>query len=91
MLKNKTKSTKLLLSICFDLLGFVSYLIPLFDVIWAPLSSYMMTQLYGGKKGLLAAVFVFIEEALPLSDVIPSFSIMWFYSYYLDKETSEKE
>jgi hypothetical protein len=50
MLKNKTKSTKLLLSICFDLLGFVSYLIPLFDVIWAPLSSYMMTQLYGGKR-----------------------------------------
>ena len=64
---------------------------PRHDVIWAPLSSYMMTQLYGGKKGLIAAVFVFIEEALPLSDVIPSFSIMWFYSYYLDKETSEKE
>ena len=91
MLKHKSKSTKLLLSICFDLLGLVSYLIPLFDVIWAPLSSYMMIQLYGGKKGLIAAVFVFIEEALPLSDVIPSFSVMWFYSYYLDKGTSEKE
>ena len=49
-----------------------------------------MTQLYHGKKGKVAGVLVFVEEALPFSDVIPTFTIMWIYSYYFDKRRSEK-
>ena len=85
MLKNKSKSTKLVLSVCFDILGLVSFFVPLFDIIWAPISYYLMIQLYDGKKGKIAAALVFIEEILPMSDVIPTFSIMWVYTYYFDK------
>jgi hypothetical protein len=44
-----------------------------------------MIQLYDGKKGKIAGALVFIEEILPMSDVIPTFSIMWVYTYYFDK------
>ncbi len=89
-LKNKSKYSKLGLGLCFDALGYVSFVFPFFDVIWAPLSGYLMTQLYDGKKGKIAGVIVFIEEALPVLDVIPTFTIMWIYSYYFDKMSTEK-
>ena len=89
-LNNKSKITKFILGFCFDALGYVSFIVPLFDIIWAPLSGYLMTQMYDGKKGKIAGVLVFIEEALPFSDVIPTFTIMWIYSYYFDKRSSEK-
>ena len=87
MFKNKSKSTKLVLSVCFDIIGLVSYFVPLFDFIWAPISYYLMIQLYDGKNGKTAAALVFIEEILPMSDIIPTFSIMWIYTYYFDKST----
>jgi hypothetical protein len=83
-LKHNSKTSKLFLGLCFDALGFVSFVLPVFDVIWAPLSGYLMSQLYDGKKGKIAGIIVFIEEALPLSDVIPTFTIMWIYTYYFD-------
>ena len=86
-LDNRSKSTKFYFGLCFDALGYASFVFPFFDILWAPLSSYLMTELYKGKKGKIAAVFVFIEEALPFSDVIPSFTIMWIYTYYFDKST----
>ena len=84
-LHNSSKTTKFLLGLCFDGLGYVSFVIPLFDILWAPLSAYLMTQLYWGKKGKIAGLLVFIEETLPVLDVIPTFTIMWFYNYYFDK------
>ncbi len=89
-LKNASKSTKFFLGLCFDALGYLSFVFPLFDVLWAPLSAYLMTQLYVGKKGKIAAVVVFIEEALPILDVIPTFTIMWIYSNYFEKTSTEK-
>tara|TARA_B110000967_G_scaffold201720_1_gene239411 strand:+ start:4756 stop:5037 length:282 start_codon:yes stop_codon:yes gene_type:complete len=89
-LKNASKSTKFFLGLCFDALGYLSFVFPLFDVLWAPLSAYLMTQLYVGKKGKIAAVVVFIEEALPVLDVIPTFTIMWIYSNYFEKTSTEK-
>ena len=87
-LKNKSKTTRLILGLCFDALGYVSFVFPFFDILWAPLSAYLMIQMYDGKKGRIAGVFVFIEEALPISDVIPTFTIMWVYSYYFDNTTT---
>ena len=84
-LKHNSKTSKLFLGLCFDALGFVSFVLPVFDVIWAPLSGYLMSQLYDGKKGKIAGIIVFIEEALPFSDVIPTFTIMWIYTHYFDK------
>ena len=79
------KITMLLLSLLFDALGFVSFLIPgigeFSDIIWAPASAFLMTKLYRGKSGKIGAAIAFVEEALPGLDVIPTFTIMWFYTF----------
>ena len=82
------KNRKLILGLILDALGYVSFVFPLFDVVWAPLSSYLMTKMYKGKEGKVAAVISFIEEALPFFDVIPTFSIMWLYTYVIKTEKS---
>lgn len=83
MIWNKFKKQhKLVLGLIFDLLGYVSFIFPPFDFVWAPLSGYLMTKLYEGKKGKIAGIFVFIEEALPFLDIVPTFTIMWMYTYW---------
>ena len=81
------KTQKLLLSLFFDALGYLSFLFPLSDFVWAPLSACLMANMYKGKKGKIAAVVVFVEEALPFLDVIPSFTIMWFYTHLAAPDT----
>ena len=75
----------LLLSILFDAVGYLSFLIPgigeFTDIVWAPVSGYLMTKLYKGKPGKIAGVVSVIEEALPGFDVIPTFTLMWLYTY----------
>ena len=78
---------KLGLSILFDALGYVSFIFPLFDVVWAPLSAYLMTKMYRGRKGKVAAVISFAEEALLFMDIVPTFSLMWLYTFVLNKES----
>ncbi|NMH89418.1 hypothetical protein [Flavivirga algicola] len=84
------KYKKLILSIIFDALGYVSFIIPgigeFADVIWAPLAGYLMTRLYKGKPGKIAGIITFVEEALPGLDVIPTFTLMWLYTYVFKKE-----
>ena len=75
----------LILGIVFDLIGSASFLIPgvgeFSDVIWAPVSAWLMTRLYKGTSGKVGAVVAFIEEAMPMLDFIPSFTLMWLYTY----------
>ncbi len=85
-LEKLSKSKKLAFGLLFDALGYVSYIFPPFDFVWAPLSAYLMSKMYAGRKGKIAAAFSFIEEALPFVDIIPSFSIMWFYTFYLSND-----
>jgi hypothetical protein len=81
------KYKKLLLSIILDALGFIP--IPFIDFAWAPVSAYLMTKMYKGKKGQIAGIVSFVEEILPL-DVIPTFTIMWIYTYVINKEKVEE-
>lgn len=86
------KYKKLALSLLFDAIGYVSFFIPgigeFADVVWAPAAAYLMTKLYKGKVGKIAAAVAFIEEAMPGLDVIPTFTLMWLYSYvFKSKET----
>lgn len=82
------KYKKLALSIFLDTCGYISFIFPPFDIVWAPLSAYLMTRLYKGKIGKIAAAVAFIEEALPGLDIIPTFTLMWLYSYvFKSKET----
>lgn len=80
----------LLLSLLIDAIGFVSFLIPgigeFTDVIWAPVSAWLMTKLYKGRAGKVAGVITFVEEALPGTDIIPTFTLMWLYTYVFKEE-----
>ncbi len=84
-----TKNKKLFLGILMDALGYMSYMFPVFgdfiDVLWAPLSAYIMTKLYKGRVGKVAGVINFIEEALPVIDFIPTFTLTWVYEFIFKK------
>ncbi|MEM9678934.1 MAG: hypothetical protein AAF901_01310 [Bacteroidota bacterium] len=85
------KYKKLGWGLVFDVLGYVSIIFPPFDIIWAPLSAWLMTKLYKGKTGKIAAVVSFIEEALPMLDIIPTFTLMWVYTYVLSNTPAKQK
>ncbi len=84
------KYKKLIIGILLDVIGYVSFLIPgvgeFSDIVWAPISAWLMTKLYKGKPGKVAAVINFVEEALPGVDVVPTFTLMWLYTYVFNKK-----
>lgn len=88
-LENASKHKKLALSILFDAFGYVSFVIPFIDIGWAPLSAYLMTKMYKGRSGKIAGAIAFIEEAMPGLDIIPTFTLMWIYSYLLKSKSKE--
>lgn len=73
-----------------DLIGCASFAIPGFgefsDVIWAPLSAYIFYKMFGGRKGIIGGILNFIEEILPFTDVIPTFTIMWLLQKFSAKK-----
>ncbi len=89
------KKKKLLLGILFDALGMVTYTIPWVgefgDVIWAPAAGYLMTRMYAGRVGRVAGFLTFVEEILPFTDIIPSFTLTWVYTYLIKSNKSEKK
>ena len=84
-----TKNKKLILGILFDAIGMASYVIPglaeYIDVVWAPLAGFLMTKMYNGRVGKLAGFLTFLEEIIPFTDIIPSFTITWIYTYWIKK------
>jgi len=88
---NTNKYKILAYSLVFDGMGYVSFIFPLFDIVWAPAAGYLMTKLYKGKSGKIAGIIAFIEEALPLMDVIPTFTLMWLYTFVFQSKTIAKE
>jgi len=97
MTSTKEKNHKLrnlFLGLLFDALGMLSFAIPgigeFSDLIWAPISGWLMTRLYKGKIGQVAGIVTFIEELVPGLDVIPSFTLMWLYTYVLNTSGKDK-
>ncbi len=88
-LENASKHKKLALSILFDAFGYLSFIVPFLDIGWAPLSAYLMTKLYKGRTGKIAAAIAFIEEAMPGLDIIPTFTLMWIYTYLIKSKSKE--
>ncbi|OXG02761.1 hypothetical protein BC749_102326 [Flavobacterium araucananum] len=86
---NDDRVRKLLVGVLLDGIGMISFTIPLLgefsDVIWAPIAAFIMTRMYKGRVGRVASVLTFVEEILPFTDVIPSFTLTWFYTYYFQK------
>lgn len=79
----------------YDVVGMATMAIPLvgpfLDIAWAPYAAKQMSEMYPGKKGKIASVLVFIEEILPFTDFVPSFTLMWLYTFVWKKEPMENE
>lgn len=89
VLDKKNQSRDLVLSLLFDAIGMLSFSIPFIgefaDVVWAPVSGFIMVWMYKGTMGKVAGVVSFIEELLPGTDIIPSFTLMWLNTYFIKK------
>lgn len=86
---NSNSGFLLVFSLLFDGIGMLTYLAPVFgevtDVFWAPISAILLIIMFKGTAGKLAGVFGFMEELLPFVDVIPTFTITWFYTYVIKR------
>ncbi|MGB5378710.1 hypothetical protein [Muriicola sp.] len=93
-MKDQNKVKYLFFGLLFDGIGMLSFMIPgigeFSDVLWAPLAAWLMTRMYKGRSGQLAGIVTFIEEIIPGLDLIPSFTLMWLYTYVLSKSGSKK-
>lgn len=91
------RQRNLILGLVFDCIGMMSFSIPgigeFSDVIWAPCSFFLMAWMYKGYVGKIGGAVSFIEEILPFSDVVPTFTLTWIYTYFLsaDKGRNEKQ
>lgn len=83
--ENTSKYKMLALSFLFDAIGFITFI----DLIWAPLSAYLMTKMYKGQTGKIAGTISFIEEIIPGLDIIPTFTLTWFYVYVIRSKAKE--
>ncbi|MBZ9629837.1 hypothetical protein LB465_03520 [Salegentibacter sp. LM13S] len=81
-------------SLVYDAIGMVTLAIPLvgpfLDLLWAPYAARKMGEMYQGKKGKVASVIVFLEEILPGTDIIPTFTLMYFYTFVWSKKKQPK-
>lgn len=85
-----SKNKNLIKSLSYDVVGMITTAIPVvgpfLDMAWAPYASKKMSEMYPGKKGKIASVIVFLEEILPFTDIIPTFTLMWIYTYFWKRE-----
>lgn len=91
-----SKYKKLTKCVLLDLVGMSSTVIPvigpLLDVIWAPVAASISYKMFGEKRGKYTSLVTFIEELLPGTDIVPSFTIFWFLFDFLrlGKEKSNR-
>ena len=75
------KYKKLVKCVLLDAVGMASAVIPVvgpvLDVIWAPVAASISYKMFGEKKGKYTSQITFVEELLPVTDVMPSFTIFW--------------
>ncbi|WP_430613058.1 hypothetical protein [Flavobacterium sp. JP2137] len=83
------KYTQLVWSVFLDAVGYLSYLIPFLgefsDVIWAPIAGLLLARMYKGTVGKVGGTIAFIEELSPGLDFIPTFTLTWIYTHYIQK------
>lgn len=76
--------------ILYDVIGMFSMTIPIvgpfLDLIWAPFAAKKMRDMYKGAEGRVASVIVFVEELLPFTDIVPTFTLMWLYTFVWKKQ-----
>ena len=82
MNRNKPFLPNIFVCLLLDILGMATYIFPalgeMADVIWAPISGFLFYLMFGGRFGMIGGVLNFLEEIIPYTDIIPSFTIAWF-------------
>jgi hypothetical protein len=77
------KQPSLVFCVIMDLIGYATYAVPFLgefgDILWAPLSSIIFFMAFGGWKGAIGGIGNLLEEILPGTDFIPSFTLMWLF------------
>lgn len=90
----KRTAPSLLFCVIMDIIGYATYAIPFLgeitDVAWAPVSALIFYFSFGGWKGSIGGIFNFVEELLPGTDFIPSFTLMWLLQNFAKKKTIQK-
>ena len=93
---NKKKTQHLIISIILDVLGMTTYLIPLLgeagDIIFAPFYGLAIFIMYRRKifPAVAGGFAGTVEELLPGTDIIPTATIMWIFTYIMRKESTLK-
>ncbi|MDC7998237.1 hypothetical protein [Gilvibacter sediminis] len=86
----KLKYKMLAKGLVLDAAGMVTMVLPgigtVIDLVWAPIAAWQMNKMYPGKQGKMASVIVFLEELIPGLDFIPTFTLMWLYTYVFNSE-----
>ena len=87
--KYRSKYRLLLWGLLFDAMGMLSFSIPFIgefsDLVWAPIAGLLLKSMYKGTVGKVGGIIAFIEEALPGTDVIPTFTLTWIYTYLIKR------
>lgn len=80
--------------IIYDVVGMATMVIPVIgpflDLIWAPFAAQKMSEMYKGFEGKVASAIVFLEEILPFTDVVPTFTLMWIYTFVWKKQPTRR-
>lgn len=84
----------LLLSVLFDAIGMLSFVVPFigetFDVLWAPISALLIYKMFKGAEGKVGSIISFVEEAgIFGTDFLPTFTLTWIYKFILKKDKNE--
>ena len=89
------KVKKLILCLLLDGVGMLSFAIPgvgeFTDIIWAPIAAKISYRMFGKKRGKYTAAFTFIEEILPITDIILSFTIFCILFDWIGVGSSKEE
>ncbi|KGO96982.1 hypothetical protein Q767_04615 [Flavobacterium enshiense DK69] len=88
--EKSSRNRNLILGIIFDLVGYASYGVPFLaeitDVVWAPIAGFVLSRMYKGTVGRVGGLLEFLEELIPGTDFIPTFTLTWIYTYLIKKE-----
>jgi hypothetical protein len=79
----------LIFCLLMDFLGSATYFLPgtgeWFDLLWAPLSAFIFYRSFGGKTGKIGSIINLVEELLPFTDIIPTFTLGYIYNRFLKR------
>jgi len=84
------KLPSIFVCVLLDIIGSLTYIIPFVgewgDVMWAPLSAFLYLRMFGGKNGKIGSVVSLIEELLPFTDFIPTFTLGYIVRRYFENK-----